>query len=438
MSLEPAIDRASAERMLARPYNEGGEYVELPQGIRIRRIYPDGEDTDLSARQLINLGPSHPATHGTIRIVAEVDGETIVGCDVIPGYLHRGFEKECENHTYHQAIPYTDRLNYCSPLINNFAWVETVEKLFEAEVPRRTVLVRTYMAELSRITDHLTCIGAALMELGAFTPFLWMLEVRDWMWEHICHVTGARLTQSYARVGGLSRDVWPEWLDRSEQIFVEHLVPKLRDVHKLVDHNRIFIDRMRGVGVVQQSDAVSYGVTGPVLRSTGVALDCRRYTPYEAYDEVDFDIPIGKYGDNYDRYFVRMREIEESMKICRQLRKLIDETEPGTINADDPRFVLPPKSEVYSNIEALMNHFKLIMEGPRPPKGEAYHAVEGANGELGFYIVSDGTGMPYKARCRPPSFVNMGSIHLQLPGAQLADVVPIFGQINMIGGECDR
>lgn len=419
-------------------YSFGGELVELPGDIRMHRIYPEGEDSDLSARTVVNIGPSHPAMHGTIRMVVELDGESIVGVDVIPGYLHRGFEKECEAHTYHQGIPYTDRLNYCSPLINNFAWCGTVEKLFGVEVPERTKLIRTYMAEVSRITDHLTCIGAALMELGAITAFLYMIEVRDWMWEHICHVTGARLTQSYGRIGGLARDVPNEWLDRMNEIFETSLIPKLVDIHNLVDHNRIFIDRMRGVGIVSQEDLISYGVTGPCLRAAGVGLDARKYAPYDAYDKVEFEVPIGKYGDNYDRYFVRMREIEESMKICRQLDPLLRASVGEPINADDARMVLPPKKEVYSNIEALMNHFKLIMEGPRPPKGETYLGVEGANGELGFYLVSDGTGLPYKARCRPPSFVNMGAIHLMLLGSQIADIVPVFGQINMIGGECDR
>jgi NADH-quinone oxidoreductase subunit D len=420
------------------PYDLGGELVDLPQGIRMHRIRPDDEDYDLSGRTLINIGPSHPAMHGTIRMVVELDGETIVGVDVIPGYLHRGFEKECENHTYHQAIPYTDRLNYCSPLINNFAWCETVEKLFGVRVNRRTDLIRMYMSELSRITDHLTCLAAALMELGAMTPFLWLIEVRDWYWEHLNHVTGARLTQSYGRIGGVARDVTDAWLDRAEQIHTDNLVPALRDVHALVDHNRIFIDRMRGIGVVTQKDAISYGITGPVLRSTGVGLDCRRYAPYSLYGELEFEVPIGKYGDNYDRWFVRMREMEESLRMLRQLDPMIRETNGQPVTVDDARVSLPPKSEVYSNIEALMNHFKLIMEGPRPPKGETYHGVEGANGELGFYIVSDGSGRPYKARCRPPSFVNMGAIHLQLLGSQVADIVPIFGQVNMIGGECDR
>jgi NADH-quinone oxidoreductase subunit D len=437
MSLELARKEALPASEL--PYDQGGEFVDTAEeGVRLRRIHTPSEDEDLSARTLVNIGPSHPAMHGTIRMVVELDGETIVGCDIIPGYLHRGFEKECENHTYQQAIPYTDRLNYCSPLINNFAWCETVEKLFDAEVPRRTKLVRMYLSEMSRVTDHLTCLAAALMELGAMTPFLWLIEVRDWMWEHIAHVSGARLTQSYGRIGGLARDVNGAWLDRAMDLFEKEMIPKLRDTHNLVDHNRIFIDRMRGVGIIRQEDAISYGVTGPILRSTGVGLDCRKYAPYELYSELQFDVPIGKYGDNYDRYFVRMREMEESVRICRQLDPMIRATDGQPIAVDDARISLPPKKEVYSNIEALMNHFKLIMEGVRPPRGEAYHAVEGANGELGFYIVSDGTGAPMKARCRPPSFINMGAAHLMLLGAQVADIVPIFGQINMIGGECDR
>ena len=437
MNLEQALEKLSLPRL---PYDQGGTFVDTSEeGVRMRRIFTKDAPADaVDDRMLINIGPSHPAMHGTIRMVVELDGEMIVGLDVIPGYLHRGFEKECENHTYHQGIPYTDRLNYCSPLINNFAWVETVEKLFSVDVPRRTHLCRMYLAELSRITDHLTAIAAGFMELGAMTPMLWMIEVRDWYWEHLNHLTGARMTQSYARVGGAARDMWDSWLDRAMEIHEKEMIRVLKDVHALVDTNRIFIDRMRGVGVVKQEDAISYGVTGPVLRSTGVGLDCRKYTPYNLYDEVDFDVPIGKYGDNFDRYFVRMREMEESFKICRQLDPMIRATTGDAWRLEDTRMTLPPKEEVYSNNQALMNHFKLIMEGPRPPKGEAYHAVEGANGELGFYIVSDGTGMPYKARCRPPSFINMGSIHLQLLGSQVADIVPIFGQINMISGECDR
>lgn len=407
----------------------------FPHRHRPARTEEEREEEELDTRMVINIGPSHPAMHGTIKMVVELDGETITAVDVIPGYLHRGFEKEAEAHTYNQVIPYTDRLNYCSPLINNFGYCETVEKLFGVKVPERCEYVRVIMSELSRVTDHLTAVGAALMELGAMTAFLYLIEQRDYLWEHIAHVTGARMTQSYARVGGLARDVTPAWLDRTRALFRDQLVPRLQDIHGLLDRNRIFIDRMRGVGLVSREDAISYGFTGPVLRSTGVQLDCRRYSPYSIYDRFEFDVPTGKYGDNYDRYFVRMREMEESIRIVEQA---IDSIPEGPIRVDDARVSLPPKAEVYGNIEALMNHFKLIMEGPRPPAGEKYHAVEGGNGELGFYVVSDGTGRPYKCRVRPPSFIHMGGIHLMLLGHQVADIVPVFGQINMIGGECDR
>ena len=419
-------------------YDVGGEFVDLPNDVTLHRMYDGSDREDLSARSVLNVGPSHPTTHGTIRMAVELDGERVMGADVMPGYLHRGFEKECEHHTYNQCIPYTDRLNYCSPLINNFAWSGTVEKLFDVEVPYRTKLIRTYVAEVSRIGDHLTALAASIMELGAMTAFLYLMEAREWLWEHLAHLTGARLTHSYSRVGGVYRDVTNEWLDRSEELLATEVIPKMKEMHGLVSHNRIFIDRMRGVGVLKAEDAISYGVTGPVLRSTGVGLDVRKHTPYDAYGDVDFEVPIGKFGDCYDRYFVRMREMEESVRICRQIDKKLRETVGQPYKVDDARMVLPPKEEVYSNIEALMNHFKIIMEGTRPPKGEAYYSVEGANGELGFYLVSDGSGFPYKARCRPPSFLNMGSMHLMLLGAQVADIVPIFGQINMIGGECDR
>ncbi len=407
----------------------------FPHRFHLEKAADEADEDELDNRMIINIGPSHPAMHGTIKMVVELDGETITACDVIPGYLHRGFEKEAEAHTYNQIVPYTDRLNYCSPLINNFGFCETVEAMFEVKVTERCEYIRVIMSELSRVSDHLTCLGAALMELGAMTAFLYLIEQRDYLWEHIAHVTGARLTQSYARVGGVARDVTPEWLERTRFLLKEQIIPRLTDIHGLVDRNRIFIDRMRGVGILKREDAIRYGYTGPILRSTGVQLDCRRYAPYSIYDRFKFDIPIGKYGDNYDRYFVRMREMEESIGIIDQAIKDIP---GGPIKVADPRMVLPPKEEVYSNIEALMNHFKLIMEGPRPPAGEKYHGVEGGNGEVGFYIVSDGSGQPYKCRVRPPSFIHMGGIHLMLLGHQVADIVPVFGQVNMIGGECDR
>ena len=382
----------------------------------------------------MSIGPSHPATHGTIQIFAEMDGERILRADVHCGYLHRGFEKECESHTWHNCIPYMDRLNYCSPLINDFAYCDTVERLMGIEITRRAVVLRTLLSEYSRLCDHLTCIAATLMELGAMTAFLYLVMIRDYMYEHIAALTGARVTHSYGRIGGLANDLPPGWLARLEEILVQY-DDFMGRVHGLVDRNRIFIDRMRDVGVLSQADALSYGYTGPMLRSTGLAIDVRKDTPYLAYPELDFEVPVGIKGDNYDRYYVRAREMDESVHMIRQC---VDLLEDGPINVDDRRCTFPEKPLVYGEIESLINHFKLVMEGPRVPAGEIYVAHEGANGELGFYLVSTGEGVPYKVHCRAPSFVHMGGAHLMLEGYQLADLVPTFGSINMIGGECDR
>ncbi len=383
---------------------------------------------------VVNIGPSHPATHGTAHIIAALDGEKVLRTDVHCGYLHRGFEKECEAHTWHNLIPYVDRLNYCSALINDFAYCEAVEKLMGIEITPRTKYLRTLLSEYSRIADHLTCISAAIMELGAMTAFLYMMTIRDYIYEHLADLTGARLTYSYGRIGGLAHDLPDGWLVRLEEIlkFYEDFIQR---IHGLMDRNRIFIDRMRNVGKISVADAVNWGYTGPILRSTGAPRDLRKDTPYLAYAELDFEVPVGINGDNYDRYFVRMREMDESVHMIRQLSAMLP---AGPINVDDRRCVLPPKELVYGEIESLINHFKLIMEGPQVPAGEIYSAQEGANGELGFYIVSNGTGMPYRLHVRGPSFVHVGGVHKMLDGYQLADVVPTFGSINMIGGECDR
>ena len=383
---------------------------------------------------IVSIGPSHPATHGTIQIFAELDGERILRADVHCGYLHRGFEKECEDHTWHNLIPYVDRLNYCSPLINDFAYCEAVEKLMGIEITRRAVVLRTLLSEYSRLCDHITCIAASLMELGAMTAFLYLVMIRDYMYEHIADLTGARVTHSYGRIGGLARDLPEGWLKRLEEILVQS-DDFLGRVHGLVDRNRIFIDRLRDVGVISPSDALSYGYTGPILRSTGLPVDLRKDTPYLAYAELDFEVPVGIKGDNYDRYYVRMCEIDESIHMIRQC---VDLLEPGPLNVDDRRCVFPEKTRVYDEIESLINHFKIVMEGPRVPAGEVYSAHEGPNGELGFYLVSTGGGTPWKVHCRAPSFVHMGGAHRMLEGGQLADLVPTFGMINMIGGECDR
>jgi NADH-quinone oxidoreductase subunit D len=350
------------------------------------------------------------------------------------GYLHRGFEKECEAHTWHNLIPYVDRLNYCSALINDFTYCAAVEELMDVQITPRTKYLRTLLAEYSRIADHMTCIAAGLMELGAMTAFLYLVTIRDYVYEHIAALTGARVTYTYGRIGGLARDLPDGWLRRLEEI-LDQMDTFVDRVHGLMDRNRIFIDRMRDVGVLRTDEAINWGFTGPILRSTGVPRDLRKDTPYLAYAELDFEVPVGIKGDNYDRYYVRMRELDESRHMIRQL---IDMLQDGPVNVDDRRCTFPEKHLVYTEIESLINHFKLVMEGPQVPAGEVYSAHEGANGELGFYLVSIGGGVPWKVHVRSPSFVHMGGVHRMLDGYQLADIVPTFGSVNMIGGECDR
>ena len=389
---------------------------------------------DTGGDVIVNIGPSHPATHGTIQVIAALDGEKVRRVDVHCGYLHRGFEKECESHTWTNLIPYVDRLNYCSGLINDFAYCEAVEALMEIEITPRCRYLRTLLSEYSRIADHLTCIAASLMELGAMTAFLYLVMIRDYIYEHLAALTGARVTYTYGRVGGLAQDVPDGWLLRLDEILDQYEDFTGR-IHGLMDRNRIFIDRTRNIGVISSEDAVSWGFTGPILRSTGVPRDLRKDTPYLAYAELEFEVPVGINGDNYDRYYVRMREMDESVHMIRQLMDMLPD---GPISVDDRRCVLPPKHLVYSEIESLINHFKLVMEGPQVPAGEVYTAHEAPNGELGFYLVSTGGGMPYRMHVRSPSFVHMGGLHRLLEGYQLADIIPTFGSVNMIGGECDR
>lgn len=383
---------------------------------------------------LVNIGPSHPATHGTIQIIAELDGETVKRADVHCGYLHRGFEKQAEHHTYQKIVPYTDRLNYCSSLNNNFAYVAAVEKLLGIEITPRCKYLRTLLCEYNRLADHVTCVAATVMELGAMTAFLYLMTIRDLIFEHLNHLTGARLTYSYGRIGGVARDLPEGWLGRLEEIlvFYERYIER---IHGLLDRNRIFIDRTRDVGVLTQENALNWGFTGPILRSTGIALDLRKVNPYLAYDELKFDVPVGIKGDNYDRYYVRMREMDESVSMIRQCVKLLPD---GPVTVRDPRVVLPEKSRVYRETEAVINHFKLVIEGIKVPAGEVYLSHEAPNGELGFFLVSDGSGHPYKLHVRSPSFANMGGMHILLEGYQVADIVATFGSMNMIGGECDR
>ena len=383
----------------------------------------------------LNMGPSHPAMHGTIRMVIDLDGETLINLDVQPGYLHRGFEKSCERGTWSQVFPYADRLNYVSPMLNNVGWALAVEKLLGIEVPERCQYYRVILGELARIADHFTCNGASAMELGAFTPFLWLLKVRDWVWDILERETGARMTHSFGRIGGMAAPPTATFKDD-----VLRLIP---EVHKVVKEteimllrNRIFLDRMQGVGVLTKEQALSYGVTGPMARSTGIPYDVRKDHPYLVYDRFDFDVPVGEDGDNWDRFMVRLEEIRQSVRIIEQaIEQMPDD---GPINVDDPRIVYPEKDDVYTTIEATIAHFKLVMEGLRTPKGEVYSFTEGGNGELGFHIVSDGSGTPYRVRVRPPCWYNLAAAREMLLGGMIADIIPTFGSVNMIGGECDR
>ncbi|MBI4367955.1 MAG: NADH-quinone oxidoreductase subunit D [Candidatus Omnitrophica bacterium] len=433
---------------------------------------------------MLNMGPSHPAMHGIIRIILGLDGERVESADIAIGYLHRAFEKSAEQSGYLQVIPYTDRLNYVSPLINNMGYSMAVEKLFGMKPTERCEYIRVIMSELSRISDHLTCIGASAMELGAFTAFLYMMKAREYLYQGIEMVTGARLTISYIRPGGVKADLPPEFEPHIQKAIAETR-NVLKECHQLLTRNRIFVDRLKEVGVISKEDALAYGITGPFLRSTGIDYDVRKNCPYSVYDRFNFDIPVGSTGDNYDRYLCRMEEMEQSMRIVEQafrdipegnlmvdtegreipaammvdLAKMgetegfveldvnLDPTLSGgtrqyfnSVEADEKRAVLPPKEDTYGNIEGLMQHFKLIMfgHGIQPPAGEVYQAVEGGNGELGFFVVSDGTGRPYRVRVRPPCFPIMAALPLMLKGGYLADVVATFGSVNMIGGELDR
>jgi NADH-quinone oxidoreductase subunit D len=399
---------------------------------------PELEDLDVNEfhtePMVLNMGPSHPAMHGTVRMVLTLDGETVVKCDPEIGYLHRGFEKECEAATYTQCFPYTDRLNYVSPLLNNFGFALAVEKLLEIEVPARGNYVRTIMGEISRISDHLTCLSAGALELGGFSAFLYGIEGRELIWDLHESVTGARLTTTYARIGGV-RDDLPDDFVAMWNVTRERLGEIWDDVNDLLTRNRIFMDRMQGTGVISQEEAISHGFVGPCLRSTGVDYDVRKDHPYFAYGEVDFEVPVGTTGDNYDRYLVRLAEVKQSIRIIDQC---LAKMPGGPVNCDDPRVVLPAKHDVYNSIEGMINHFKLIFEGIQVPAGEIYSYTEGGNGELGYYIVSNGTGKPWKVKVRSPSFYMMSAVTKMIEGGMLADIIPTFDTINMIGGEIDR
>jgi NADH-quinone oxidoreductase subunit D len=392
-------------------------------------------EQDLPAELMtVNMGPSHPAMHGTVRIVLKIDGERVVDSDVQPGFLHRCFEKESEYATYTQIFPYTDRLNYVSPMLNNVGFALAVEKLLEIETPERCQYIRVIIGEMSRLTDHLTCIGASAMELGAFTAFLYLLKAREWYYELLEELSGARLTHSYVRVGGVTQDLTDDFGERLEDI-LQRTEKVLVETEDLLTNNRIFRQRMEDVAVVSKQDAIAWGFTGPVGRASGIDYDVRKDYPYLVYDRFEFDVPVGTRGDCYDRYLVRLVEMQQSIRILRQAMQQI---QPGPVCVDDQRVTLPDKSAVYNTIESMIAHFKLIMDGVRVPPGETYSFTEGGNGELGFYVIADGTGRPYKCHVRSPCFIILQAMSTMIQGALISDIVPSFGMINMIGGECDR
>jgi NADH-quinone oxidoreductase subunit D len=384
---------------------------------------------------LLNVGPSHPAMHGTVRCVMELSGESILKVDVQVGYLHRGFEKMCERGNWTQVFPYVDRCNYVSPMLNNVGFAMACEKLLDITVPERCQWYRMALGELARMSDHLTCDGAMAMELGAFTPFLWMIKGREMIWDLMEEETGARLTHSFGRVGGMAHPPTDSFKENARAVS-KHILSIIAEVEKLLLGNRIFLDRLENVGIISAEDAISLGWSGPCLRAAGIPYDVRKSHPYLKYGEVEFEVPTGTNSDCFDRFLVRIEEIKQSARILEQcLTRLADK---GPVNVQDARIILPPKEEVYSTIEGTIQHFKIVMEGLKLPAGEAYSYTEGGNGELGFYVVSDGSGTPWRVRIRPPCYYITGGLERVITGQMMADVVPCFGSLNMIGGECDR
>jgi NADH-quinone oxidoreductase subunit C/D len=394
-----------------------------------------GEEEDhLSDKVWINIGPAHPATHGTLRFMAVLAGERIEKLDVEIGYLHRCFEKMAETHRYNQIIPYTDRLNYCSAPINNSAWCRTIEKMLGIEAPPRAQIIRVILDEFSRCIDHFVCTITNALDLGGMTNFWLGFRAREAVYDLFEKLCGARLTVSLARIGGLGFDLPDGWIQQAKKT-CDIIMEARAEVGKLCTKNRIFVKRMEGVTAISAEDAIDWGYTGPCLRAAGVPRDLRVDQPYSGYEKFDFDIPIGSRGDSYDRYMVRMEEINQSVRIIRQA---LDKIPPGPISVMDPLITLPAKRDVYDNIEGLMNQFMLVINDVQPPAGEIYHATEGANGELGFYVVSDGTGSPYRVKCRPPCFALFQAFPKLLEGHMIADVIAALGSINIIAGELDR
>jgi NADH-quinone oxidoreductase subunit D len=387
-------------------------------------------------KMVLNMGPSHPATHGVLRLVLELDGEIITKALPDIGYLHRGDEKIAENMTYTQFIPYTDRLDYLAPLHNNVVYALAVEKLLgiEKQLPPRCQYIRVICCELARISAHLLGLGAFAMDVGALTVFLHTFTEREKVYDLAESLSGARFTTTYTRIGGLSRDLPPGWIEQCRK-FCHEVVRNFDETEKLLSRNRIFVDRTKDIGVISKEDAIDFGLTGPNLRGSGVDYDLRKAHPYLVYNELDFDIPVGSVGDCYDRYLVRIEEMRQSVRIIHQC---LDKLPEGPINVPDGKVVLPPKTQVLSSMEELIHQFILVTQGVNAPAGEIYFGAENPKGELGFYINSRGGGTPYRLKIRAPSFVNLSILSHLLPGHMMSDTVAILGSLDFVMGECDR
>jgi NADH-quinone oxidoreductase subunit D len=383
---------------------------------------------------LINLGPQHPATHGVLRLVLELDGETVVRCIPHVGYLHCGFEKIGEYRQYNQIIPWTDREDYLNSPGNNVAFALGAERLFGIEITERCKVLRVIAMEMSRIISHLVWLGTTCIDIGAFTPFLWSFQERENIYNLLEGWCGARLTTSLTRVGGMIADVPDGWVEGLKG-FLQTFPKTIAEVDRMVTHNGIWVGRTIGIGAMSATEALNYGLSGSIARASGVAYDVRKDFPYLDYETYDFDVPVGTTGDVYDRFLVRMEELRQSVRILEQaVARLPD----GPVNIDDPRIILPSKTKATTEMESMIHHFKVVMEGPRPPIGESYFAVESPKGEKGYYMVSDGTSKPVRWRIRPPSFVNLSAIPKMVEGHLLSDVIAINASIDIVMGEIDR
>ena len=409
--------------------------VTAEDGSRVAVEAPPALEPELEGEHmLINIGPQHPATHGVLRRVLELDGETVVRCVPHSGYLHCGFEKIGEYRQYNQIIPWTDREDYLNSMGNNIAFVLGAERLFGLEITERCTVLRVIGMELSRIMSHIVWLGTFCIDIGAFTPFLWLFQMRENIYDLLERWVGARLTTTATRVGGMAADIPNGWTEALET-FLVRFPRTLDEVDRVLTKNGIWVGRTVGLGAMTADEALNYGLSGPMLRASGVAFDVRKDFPYLGYETYDFEVPVGSNGDVYDRFLVRFEEMRQSVRILQQaVRRLPD----GPINVDDHRVILPPKNKATSEMESMIHHFKQVMEGPRPPVGECYVAVESPKGEKGYYMVSDGTSKPVRWRIRPPSYVNLSAIPKMVEGHLLSDVIAINASIDIVMGEIDR